>query len=133
MGSAKLGFSISPSKRWRPFGDRSDIDVAIVSHDLYQTVWHEVYDYSVSGADWPKKDKFQQYLFRGWIRPDYLPSGPTFEFVESWWEFFRGLKADEIAGPYKIAGALYHDIEFLWKYHANAVAGCRGIGEENAN
>ena len=68
VGSAKLGFSISPSKRWRPFGDRSDIDVAIVSHDLYQTVWHEVYDYSVSGASWPKKDKFQQYLFRGWIR-----------------------------------------------------------------
>lgn len=133
VGSAKLGFSISPSQRWKHFDDESDVDVAIISHELYQTVWHEVYDYSNSGADWPNKERFQKYLFRGWIRPDYLPTGPTFQFVEQWWEFFRALKAEEIAGPYKIAGALYHDIEFLRKYHANAVAACRAIGEEDAD
>jgi len=130
VGSAKLGFSIAPDQRWKPFGNESDIDIAIISHDLYQTVWHEVYDYSTSGADWPDKRQFQKYLFRGWIRPDLLPSGPTFDFVDRWWAFFQQLKAREIAGPYKIAGALYHDTEFLRKYHAFNVARCRRIGEE---
>ena len=31
VGSAKLGFSISPHKRYREFGDTSDIDLAIIS------------------------------------------------------------------------------------------------------
>jgi len=133
VGSAKLGFSIAPDQRWKPFGNDSDVDIAIISHDLYQTVWHEVYDYNASGADWPKKRQFQKYLFRGWIRPDYLPAGPTFNFVDRWWKFFRDLKANEIAGPYKIAGALYHDTEFLRKYHAYNVARCRKIGDEDAD
>ena len=125
VGSAKLGFSISPRKRWKHFGDQSDVDVAIVSHDLYETVWHEVHDYAMSGAYWPEREKFIKYLFQGWIRPDYLPSTKSFPFSSQWWEFFRGLKAQQLAGPYKIAAGLYHDFHFLKKYHATAVAGCR--------
>ena len=34
VGSGKLGFSIAPTKRFRHFGDQSDIDVAIVSSEL---------------------------------------------------------------------------------------------------
>ncbi|MDF5726300.1 MAG: hypothetical protein PUP91_38845, partial [Rhizonema sp. PD37] len=29
VGSAKLGFSISPSKLWQPFSDESDIDIIV--------------------------------------------------------------------------------------------------------
>jgi hypothetical protein len=42
VGSAKLGFSIAPTKRWRQFNDTSDLDVAIVSRPLYEQVWREV-------------------------------------------------------------------------------------------
>src|SRR4051812_13102203 len=34
VGSSKLGFSIAPSKRYKPFGDTSDIDLALVSDRL---------------------------------------------------------------------------------------------------
>src|SRR5690242_15473432 len=34
VGSFKTGFSIAPGKRYNPFGDRSDIDVALVSPPL---------------------------------------------------------------------------------------------------
>ena len=77
VGSAKLGYSIAPRKRYRPFSDTSDIDIAIVSHDLYQRVWHEAHTYADSGADWLKKEKFQEYISWGWIRPDMLPRSPT--------------------------------------------------------
>src|SRR5690606_15793405 len=30
VGSGKLGFSVAPQKKYRPFGDSSDLDVVIV-------------------------------------------------------------------------------------------------------
>ena len=39
MGSAKLGFSIAPEKKFRPFGDTSDIDVAIISSRIFEYYW----------------------------------------------------------------------------------------------
>lgn len=125
VGSAKLGFSVAPNKRWRPFGDTSDVDVAIVNHDLYQRIWHEMHRYHLSGADWPKRSQFTRYLAQGWIRPDLLPSSPVLGFVGEWWEFFRGLKAAQLAGPCKIAAALYHDVEFLRQYQARSIGSCR--------
>src|SRR5258708_29662172 len=45
VGSAKLGFSIVPDKRYRPFGETSDIDVAICSPELFDMFWKDVFDY----------------------------------------------------------------------------------------
>ncbi|MFF6785507.1 hypothetical protein [Streptomyces sp. NPDC012510] len=126
VGSAKLGFSISPKKRYRLFGDTSDIDIAIVSHDLYERVWHETHEYMESGAYWHSRRDFEKYLAWGWIRPDKLPGGPTFKFTDTWWNFFRSLQQSRRYGPYKIAAAVYHDMSFLAKYQMGAVAACRG-------
>ena len=125
VGSAKLGYSIAPRKRYRPFSDTSDIDIAIVSHDLYQRVWHEAHTYADSGADWLKKEKFQEYISWGWIRPDMLPRSPTFSFSKDWSDFFRELQRSRAFGPYKVAGALYHDMHFLTQYQRRAVTACR--------
>ena len=125
VGSAKMGFSVAPHKRYRDFGDRSDIDVAIVSHDLYQKVWHEVHAYSESGADWPRKSEFESYAAWGWIRPDKLPGGNVFKFANEWWDFFRSLQQSRRFGPYKIAAGIYHDMYFLKSYQTRAIAACR--------
>lgn len=125
VGSAKLGFSVAPSQRYKPFADDSDLDVAIVAHDLYQQVWHEVHQYSLSGGYWPDRERFEGYLAKGWIRPDLLPNSPTFAFSNAWFEFFRALKAERIGGPYKINAGLYHDMSFLVKYQKGAVTKCR--------
>jgi hypothetical protein len=128
VGSAKLGFSIAPRKRWRGFGEHSDIDIAIVNHDLYQTVWHEVDAYRQSGADWPRQAEFERYLAWGWIRPDKLPRSALFPFSNRWWEFFSSLQGERLAGPHKVAAGLYHDIEFLVAYQMQAVNSCRNDG-----
>src|SRR5207249_9485842 len=39
VGSAKLGFSLAPDKRYRPFGQTSDIDVTLCSSDLFDACW----------------------------------------------------------------------------------------------
>lgn len=123
VGSARLGFSIKPSRRYGPFGEESDVDVAIVSSDLFERVWREAYLYDRSGAYWPDKSSFRKYLARGWIRPDLLPSEETFEFSKGWWPFFNDLAVKGC--PYKIAGGIYHSHFFLRAYQRAAVEQCK--------
>lgn len=125
VGSAKLGFSIAPHKRFKPFNDTSDIDVAIINHELYKSIWHEVHEFKMSGEGWRQRRDFESYLSWGWIRPDKLPKSRYFSFTNEWWDFFRSLQQRRIGGPYKISGALYHDLDFLVRYQNNAVDLCR--------
>ena len=60
VGSSNLGFSIKPKKRYVPFGDDSDIDVAIVCSNLFEKVWHEVFLYEKSEAFWQNKGAFRK-------------------------------------------------------------------------
>lgn len=105
VGSAKLGFSIAPKKKYRHFGDSSDIDVVIVSDTLFSSVWASVYSFWRDKVIWEAEADFKKYLFRGWIRPDKLPPSTKFNFSRDWWEFFREITASGEFGPYKISGA----------------------------
>jgi hypothetical protein len=53
VGLAKLGFSIAPDKRYRPFGENSDIDVAFCSSHLFDAFWKDVFDYWARREYWP--------------------------------------------------------------------------------
>jgi hypothetical protein len=58
VGSAKLGFSIKPIRRWKPFNDESDIDLAIVSGPLFREFWTKLHRYKLSGPFWPDFPRF---------------------------------------------------------------------------
>lgn len=124
VGSTKLGFSIAPHKRYKSFGDTSDIDVAVVSSDLFDKVWFSVYEASLIKKNWFKGEDFKNYLFQGWIRPDLFPPSSRFRFRDEWWEFFRLLTQSGEFGPYKIAGGIYKSWLFLENYQTNAVNDC---------
>lgn len=124
VGSCKLGFSIKPSKRFIPFGEESDIDVAIVSPVLFESVWKTAMEYKYSNADWPSKEKFFKYLSDGWIRPDKFPKGENFAFSTDWWEFFSELTNSRIYGDYKIAAGIYYNSFFLEKYQETCLEQC---------
>ncbi len=125
VGSGKLGFSIAPCKKYRSFSDESDLDVAIVSADLFQALWTEVFKYSEDGGFWEKSRGFKNYLFRGWLRPDLLP--PSLESYREWFEFFRNLTASHRFGPYNISAGLYQSWHHLEIYQQRAVTQCRSI------
>jgi hypothetical protein len=125
VGSAKMGFSIVSTKRYRPFGDSSDIDVALISQSLFEEIWYEAFEYWRSGSFWPEIHQFQEYLFRGWIRPDKLPPEKTFQRSRQWWEFFRQLTNSQRFGPYKIGAGLYKSWHFLEAYQTKCVTECR--------
>ena len=124
VGSGKLGFSIKAEKRFKSFGDDSDIDIAVVSEDLFQKVWEEAYLYKKSGAYWPMSVSFFKYLSAGWIRPDKLPTSDYFAFTAKWWNFFNQVTASKRYGPYKVRAGLYYSMFFLQEYQKICIEQC---------
>ena len=124
VGSGKLGFSIAPTKRYRSFGDASDLDVVIVSNNLFDTVWNDLHRYSSTIGYWQHETIFKKYLFDGWIRPDKLPPDQYFPFAKSWWEFFNQLTASREYLATRITGALYRSWYFLESYQIVAIDSC---------
>jgi hypothetical protein len=136
VGSAKLGFSIAQDKRYCPFGDQSDIDIAIVSTYLFDKIWQQVFNYweEYENIDsfvyWSRGNDFKGYLFRGWIRPDKLPPTRVFSLGRDWFEFFRGLTQTGLYGPYNITAGLYKSWYYLEKYQSIRIKECKqDLGE----
>lgn len=127
VGSAKLGFSVAPAKRFREFNDESDIDVAIVSPELYLRVWRQLSDLlnADPGFLWEKHTLLKKKHLTGWLRPDALPPSPALPLVDEWFEFFRELTGDQVFGPYHVSAGIYYDIHFLESYQERAVAMCQ--------
>jgi hypothetical protein len=128
VGSAKLGFSIASGKRFRPFCDTSDIDVAVISSSAFDSIWQSVFEFKCAKGYWDKERSFNEYLARGWIRPDMLPPAKKFRQCKQWWEFFQGLSRSREFGPIKITAGLYRNWRFLEAYQSVAVEEC--IAEE---
>ena len=76
VGSGKLGFSIAPHKRYRHFGDASDVDAAVASPALFERVWRELFDYDRAGGDWPKKTDFTDVSLPWVGSPGHAATGP---------------------------------------------------------
>lgn len=129
VGSAKLGFSIVSGKRYRWFGDSSDIDIALCSNKLFDQIWIDVFDYWRRGDFWDELNQFRKYLFRGWMRPDKLPPAKSFARSQEWWDFFRQLASTGNFGNYKICGALYKSWHFLESYQAKCMSECKELEE----
>jgi len=119
-GSAKLGFTLV-GKAGRPplspFGDDSDIDVAIISTPLFVDFWGQSFLHFQDYGEWNNSNSFRKYLARGWMRPDKLPRSPDFPKQREWFEFFQSLSGKGGYGPYKITGGVYYN-ELFWKGYA---------------
>ena len=132
-GSAKIGFTtVTKDNRpiFSPFGDSSDIDVAIISSQLYTEKWRSALDYSNEHGEWPQANAFRKYLMRGWLRPDQLPKAEEFPAYRDWFDYFLELTASGNFGPYKIAGGVYYDEHFWERYASSSFKECRLAIEE---
>jgi hypothetical protein len=113
-GSAHLGFSPVPEKLGKPFDSRSsDIDVAIVVPDLFDTWWTELQSCQLVESS---RRRVADELFWGFINPDTVKD--CSKMGETWWELFGNLSTDRARG---VRGKLYRTYWSMQNYHKRAI------------
>ena len=130
VGSAKLGFSIKPTRLFGEFGDDSDIDMVIISDDVFDNIWNELFDEQIwdyekksrSEAADKKLQQFFMYFFRGWIRPDKIL--PDYKVRSEWFEFFQKISYGKY-GNHKVTGAIYKNFHYFEHYHETNIKNIR--------
>lgn len=123
VGSAKLGFSIAPKKLWNNFSEESDIDIVVISEQVFDDYWKEILNFNINvKARSEQEDKnfreFLEYFLKGWIRPDLFPF--DFPRKNEWFEFFKSISYGKY-GNYKVAGAIFRNEYFFEEYHSRNI------------
>ncbi|MEH2260571.1 hypothetical protein [Nostoc sp.] len=126
VGSAKLGFSIAPRKLWNSFSEESDIDIAIISKEIFEKFWSELYDFDINLVSRTDKEEkkyknFLKYFFKGWLRPDLFPF--KYSRKNEWFEYFKSISYKYT--PQKIAAGIYYNSDLFEKYHIQNIKNLR--------
>ncbi|MCX5885690.1 MAG: hypothetical protein NT096_07255 [Proteobacteria bacterium] len=121
VGSSKLGISLSEEKLGKPYSRKSDIDIVIVSSELFDAAWHALLKLDFKFHTLNEKDR--QFLkdcydstHRGYISPDRLPI--NLGFRNQWWGIFYKLSNREEYEYRKIRGRLFKNWWFVEKYYS---------------
>ena len=127
VGSAKLGFSIAPKKLWANFSEESDIDIVVISEQVFDDYWKELLNFNINvKARTEHEDKnfreFLEYFLKGWIRPDLFPF--SYSQKDKWFDFFKTISYGKY-GNYKIAGAIFRNEYFFEEYHIRNITKLR--------
>jgi hypothetical protein len=122
VGSAKLGFSLNPDKIGKVFNAGSDIDLVIVSSELFDAMWRSllILEYRENY----NLDKKGQELLReclgtirdGYISPNRFPS--IFKYHNYWWKIFNSLSSKPKYNTQKVRGRLFKNWLCVEKYYS---------------
>ncbi len=117
VGSARLGFRLKLEKLGKPFGADSDIDVVIVSNNLFERVWLQLIFmteekwYHLTPKERANVKECKENIYWGYIRPDRIP--PKTEFSRWWWRIFEQLSNCADYDRRKIRGRLFKSWEHV--------------------
>jgi hypothetical protein len=137
VGSAKTGFSLDPNAFPRPFHDGSDIDVIVVSSELFDRVWHTIlsWHYPRRGRVLPPEDSTwlrvrASELYWGWLVPSEIGFErltrshmltPLRELANDWFAAFKGCAAITDFAARDVEGRLYRSWDHALQYHVNGL------------
>jgi len=133
VGSCKLGFTLKQKgphqgakRRYTAATSASDVDVAVVSEDLFDELWDAVFRAVYPKRDWPLDlgRPFTRDLFNGWLDPRQLPNTSMFAKALRWSEFFDQLTRLRLCGMRTINGRLYRTWGRLEAYQEHMVRDC---------
>jgi len=136
VGSAKIGFSVSPESFPRRFSPTSDIDVVAVNEALYDEIWCTILKWHYPRRrrlldperTWARYRKDE--LYWGWIAPDRirfdvvtLPEilRPIHRLSARWFNAFRSLSRYHHFAGRHISGRLYRTWEHARLYHVDSL------------
>lgn len=135
-GSAAVGVSLAPTKRLRPFGPHSDIDLAVVSSTHFETAWTWMREArrkpTLSGIQRELiRDHMERLVFFETIACD--KNLQDFPFGRAWFSAFETARRHPLIGGRLIKARIYRNREALISYLKNGLGllrGYLGIAEE---
>ena len=142
IGSAKIGFSLSPDTVFRQFSEESDIDVLVVDERIFDNIWNIVLRWhyprrirGLGGMDGSWGRRRRRDLYWGWFVPDKIKyEGLSFPEVlkplrdisTSWFNAFRSLSRFPEFSRRNITGRLYRTWDHALLYHADGLRQVKG-------
>jgi hypothetical protein len=126
VGSACLGFSLSPYKRFSEFGLRSDIDIAVVSERHFDEAWRWLRELGPDNL--VVRDSLEQEMFK-WHRRNLIFDGAIatekllskLPFGEKWASALGHAGKREPTQGRQLYVRIYRDVESLRKYHVRNI------------
>lgn len=119
VGSSSTGFSLNPSKNFKMYDDKSDIDIAIISNYHFNIAWHCIRNID-KNTQMPMvkaaiDDHRMRLVFWGTIATDKLLG--ILPFGKTWAAAIDELKKNPIFEDRRINFRLYQDYDSLRAYH----------------
>lgn len=129
VGSGRFGYSLSPKrdprtrayKLWRPFGERSDFDVVVVDHRLFDAVWREMLEFDQPGSPSDPNQLTQRWwnTYDGFVDFLILPEG--IPLVAQWNEVLGQISSLPWNGTKRTTKAfLFRDWFHAQRYYAKS-------------
>ncbi|MEW2568519.1 hypothetical protein [Streptomyces sp. NPDC047070] len=122
VGSARLGYSMNPRKNYRKFHGGSDLDIAVISPELFDRAWGElrgiIEDDLFSGS----KNYLRKLVFEECIALDIVL--PRLSFGEQW-SRSRDLFIQDLGGAFRnreVNYRLYRNHGSLRSYQVKSVS-----------
>jgi hypothetical protein len=136
VGSAQVGFSLSPDSFFRPFSEDSDIDVLVVDEQLFDRIWAAILRWHyprrawLDGSDWEWARLRQKELYWGWFTPNKIRFNgltlpdmlkPVRDLSTSWFNAFRSLSQYREFSRRDVSGRLYRTWQHARLYHESGL------------
>ena len=123
IGSARIGFSLSPERFGEPFNQFSDIDIIIVSSSLFDPSWVNILEHrrtNRSRLGYYTKRRLKDhrdfhYIYNGWMYPESVVE--ALKIGERWLRTFNGLSRITELASRSIGSRLYRTWEHARLYH----------------
>ncbi len=123
IGSCAFGVSLNPNKNFRPFTDKSDIDVAVVSEYHFGSAWRALRNLGAEKHGFSQatkqsvKDHVNKYIYWGTIATDKIL--PILPFGKEWGEALTKMQRIQPTEGRKIKARIYRDFDSLRAYQVN--------------
>ncbi|MDR1291110.1 MAG: hypothetical protein LBK06_07915 [Planctomycetaceae bacterium] len=135
VGSAKLGYRLSPrkdDKLFRPFGNSSDFDIAILSNRMFEYFWYQLRERQQTSAKIFFTDQYRclaSSIFRGFLNSFHIEviDGVKTEWIQMFADTTKKLQ-DNLGISHKISYRIYRHWEDFEQYQTNGIKTIKRIG-----
>jgi hypothetical protein len=131
VGSCRTGFTLKKGERgrYRLCRPDSDLDIAVVSPELFNKLWDAAFSLAEADRMWRVEQKTRwliRDMFEGKVRPHTLPRRDEFKLANDWKSFFDTVSRERAFGTgRKVSGFVYSSWHRLEAYQERLVQMCR--------